>query len=139
MDFIYNKQNMEAHTFSKPYSTQKKNRQFFFAFIWEKHVVGLVFMCRYYAEIILKNDFSWFRAVMKNNYFHTRLKHNKKKWWFYFLFVLVRTTTKSIQFINKPVFLFSFFPCCYFAFISKQQQQKNRHFIYDLCHLRRLP
>jgi hypothetical protein len=51
---------------------------------------------------------------------------------FYFLFILVRTTTKSIQFINKPVFLFSFFPCCCFAFISKQQQQKNRHFIYDL-------
>jgi hypothetical protein len=61
-----------------------------------------------------------------------RPKHNKKKWRFYFLFILVRTTTKSIQFINKPVFLFSFFPCCCFAFISKQQQQKNRHFIYDL-------
>jgi hypothetical protein len=45
------------------------------------------------------------------------------------------TTTKSIQFINKPVFLFSFFPCCCFDFISKQQQQKNRHFIYDLSML----
>jgi hypothetical protein len=42
---------------------------------------------------------------------------------------------KSIQFINKPVFLFSFFPCCCFAFISKQQQQKNHHFIYDLSML----
>jgi hypothetical protein len=30
------------------------------------------------------------------------------------------------------VFLFSFFKCFYFAFISKQQQQKNRHFIDDL-------
>jgi hypothetical protein len=66
-----------------------------------------------------------------------RPKHNKKKLRFYFLFILVRTTqlrtaTKSIQFINKPVFLLSFFPYCCFAFISKQQQQNNRHFIYYL-------
>jgi hypothetical protein len=41
------------------------------------------------------------------------------------------TTTKSIQFINKPVFLFWFFPCFCFAFISKVATTKNRHFIYD--------
>jgi hypothetical protein len=65
----------------------------------------------------------------------SRPKQIKKKLRFYFLFILVRTTTKSMQFINKPVFLFLFFPCCCFAFISKQQQQKNRHFIYDLSML----
>jgi hypothetical protein len=42
----------------------------------------------------------------------------------------VRTTTKSIQFINKLLFLFSFFPCCCFVFISKQQQQQK---IVILC------
>jgi hypothetical protein len=34
-------------------------------------------------------------------------------------FILERTTTKSIQFIYKPVFLFRFFPCCCFASIRK--------------------
>jgi hypothetical protein len=65
-----------------------------------------------------------------------RPKHNKKKYDLFFLFILVRTTTKSIQFIKKPVFLFSFFLCCCFAFISRQQQQKNLHFIYDISMLR---
>jgi hypothetical protein len=58
-----------------------------------------------------------------------------KKRRFYFLFILVRTTTKSIQFMNKPVFLFWFFPCCCFAFISKAATTKNRQFIYDLSML----
>jgi hypothetical protein len=58
-----------------------------------------------------------------------------KKITIFFFLILVRTTTKSIQFINKPVFLFSFLPCCCFAFIIKQQQQKNLHFIYDLSML----
>jgi hypothetical protein len=61
-----------------------------------------------------------------------------KKMTFYFLFVLVRTITKSIQFINKPVFLFWFFSCCCFgcfAFISKQATTKNRYFIYELSML----
>jgi ABC-type microcin C transport system permease subunit YejE len=58
-----------------------------------------------------------------------KLKHTKKIT-FYFLFILVRTTSKSIQFINKPVFLFWFFPCCCFAFISKAATAKNHHFIY---------
>jgi hypothetical protein len=52
-----------------------------------------------------------------------------------FLFVLVRTTTKSIQFINKPVFLLSFFHCWYFAFISEAATTKKRQFIYDLSML----
>jgi hypothetical protein len=43
---------------------------------------------------------------------------------FIFCFLLVRTTTKSIQFINKPVFLFWFFPCCVFGFISKAATTK---------------
>jgi hypothetical protein len=53
----------------------------------------------------------------------------------FILFILVRTTTKSIQFINKPVFLLSFFPCWYFAFISKGATTKKRQFIYDLSML----
>jgi hypothetical protein len=48
---------------------------------------------------------------------------------------LVSTTTKSIQFIKKPVFLFWFFPCCCFGFISKAATTKNRQFIYDLSML----
>jgi hypothetical protein len=73
----------------------------------------------------------WFR--IQNKYFQMNIrditfetwalpakpKYNKKKWRYYFLFILVRTTTKSIQFTNKPVFLLLFFPCWYFAFISK--------------------
>jgi hypothetical protein len=53
----------------------------------------------------------------------------RKKRRFYFLFILARTTTKSIQFINKPVFLFWFFPYCCFGFISKAATTKNRQFI----------
>jgi hypothetical protein len=75
----------------------------------------------------------WFIWLI--NYYVTQSPSIKKKLRFYYLFILVRTTTKSIQFINKPVFLISFFPCCCFAFISKQQHQKNRHFIYDLSML----
>jgi hypothetical protein len=51
-------------------------------------------------------------------------------------FVYFGTHNNKIHIIiNKPVFLFSVFPCCCFAFISKQQQQKNHHFIYDLSML----
>jgi hypothetical protein len=53
----------------------------------------------------------------------------------YFLFILELTTTKSIQFINKPVFLFKFFPCCCFGLISKAATTKPRQFIYDLSML----
>jgi hypothetical protein len=42
---------------------------------------------------------------------------------------------KTIQFINKPVFLFSFFPCFCFAFISKQQQQqKSSLYTISVCY-----
>jgi membrane-associated HD superfamily phosphohydrolase len=37
---------------------------------------------------------------------------------------LVRTTTKSIQFINRPVFLFLFFHVVVLLLLTKQQQQK---------------
>jgi hypothetical protein len=53
-----------------------------------------------------------------------------QKWRFYFMLSLVRTTTKSIQFISKPVFSFWFFPCCCFGFICKAATTKNRQFIY---------
>jgi hypothetical protein len=43
-----------------------------------------------------------------------------------------RTSTKSIEIINKPVFLFWFFRCCCFGFISKAATTKNRQFIFDL-------
>jgi hypothetical protein len=48
----------------------------------------------------------------------------EKKLRFYFLFILVRTTTKSLQFINKPIFWF--FTCFGFVLVllAKQQQQK---------------
>jgi hypothetical protein len=57
------------------------------------------------------------------------------------LFILVLTTTKSIQFINKPVFLFWYFACCCFGFISKAATTKivslkkskiNIRFQYDM-------
>jgi hypothetical protein len=67
--------------------------------------------------------------------FIPRPKHNKKKWRFYFLFILVRTTTKSIQFINKPVFLFSFFRVVVLLLLANSNNYKNRHFIYDLSML----
>jgi hypothetical protein len=58
--------------------------------------------------------------------------YTKKKLRF-FLFILVRTTTKSIQIISKPVmFLFWFFSCCCFGFINKAATTKNCQFIYDL-------
>jgi hypothetical protein len=59
----------------------------------------------------------------------------EKKWRFYFLFILERTTKKSILFMNNPVFLFWFFPCCCFGFIGKAATTKNRQFIYDLSML----
>jgi hypothetical protein len=51
------------------------------------------------------------------------------------LFILVHTTTKSIQFINEPVFLFWFVSYSCFGFISKAATTKNRQFIYDLSML----
>jgi hypothetical protein len=65
----------------------------------------------------------------------SRSKHTWKKLRFYFLFILVITTTNSIEFINKPVFLFWFFPCCCFGFTSKAATTKDRQFIYDLSML----
>jgi hypothetical protein len=46
-------------------------------------------------------------------------------------FVYFGTHNNKIDTIYKQtrVFVYSFFPCCCFAFISKQQQQKNLHFI----------
>jgi hypothetical protein len=53
--------------------------------------------------------------------YKSRLKYTKKKWRFYFLFILVSTTTKSIQFMKKTsVFVLI---CC-FAFISKAETTK---------------
>jgi hypothetical protein len=55
---------------------------------------------------------------------------------YYFIFIKFlfwyTTQTKSIQFINKPLFLFWLFPCYCFGFISKAATTKNRQFIYDL-------
>jgi hypothetical protein len=65
---------------------------------------------------------------------HLKPKHTKKRR-YYIFFILVRTTTKSIQFIYKPVFLFWFFPCCCFGFISKAATTKNCQFIYNLSML----
>jgi hypothetical protein len=59
----------------------------------------------------------------------------KKNCRLYVLFILVRTTTISIQFIIKPVFWFWLFPCCCFAFISEAVTTKNSQFIYDLSML----
>jgi hypothetical protein len=61
------------------------------------------------------------------NVFRSRPKHTKKKWRFY--------NIKFIKWINKPVFLFWFFPCCCFGFISKAATTKNRQFMYDLSML----
>jgi hypothetical protein len=65
------------------------------------------------------------------NYLHTlpRPKHNKKKWRYYFLFILFRPTTKSIQFINKPVFLLWFFHVDVLLLLAMQQQQKTLIYI----------
>jgi hypothetical protein len=54
-----------------------------------------------------------------------------KKTTIWYLVILVRTTKKSIQSINKPVFLFWFFSCCCFGFISKAATTKNRQFVSD--------
>jgi hypothetical protein len=43
-------------------------------------------------------------------------------------FILVRTTTKSIQFINKPVFMFRFFHVVVLVLLAKQQQRKIVNF-----------
>jgi hypothetical protein len=51
------------------------------------------------------------------------------------MFILVRTTTKFIQLINKPGFLLGFFPFCCFGFISKAATTNNRQFKYDLSML----
>jgi hypothetical protein len=59
----------------------------------------LVFYTCSFAAFNIKN-LAW--RLPDNEY----TKHTKKKLQFYFLFILVRTTTKFIQFINKPVFLF---------------------------------
>jgi hypothetical protein len=63
-----------------------------------------------------------------------KLKHTKKNDDFIFMFILVRTTTKSIQFIKKSVFLF-FFSCCCFGFFGKAATIKNRQLIFDLSML----
>jgi hypothetical protein len=52
----------------------------------------------------------------------SRPKHTKKK--MTILFILVCTTTNSIQFINKPVFCFDFFHVVVLVLLAKQQQQK---------------
>jgi hypothetical protein len=56
--------------------------------------------------------------------YKSRPNHTKTKWRFYFLFILVRTTTKSIKFIKKTsVFVLIYSMCC-FAFISKAATTK---------------
>jgi hypothetical protein len=65
--------------------------------------------------------------------FFQGLKHTKKKLRFYSLFILERPTTKSIQFINKPVFLFWFFHVVVLVLPAKQQQQKSSIYIFDIC------
>jgi hypothetical protein len=72
------------------------------------------------AKLEFPHDFTFFQSLLVD-YLKTmnmdltpfattvvklRPKHTKKKLRFYFVFILVRTTTKSIQFIKKPVFLF---------------------------------
>jgi hypothetical protein len=51
-----------------------------------------------------------------------RAKDANKKMTIFFLFILVRTTTKSIQFINKPVFFV-------LVLLAKQQQQESSIYI----------
>jgi hypothetical protein len=50
-------------------------------------------------------------------------------------FVFGTHNNKIHTFYKKQLFLFWFFPCCCFAFISKAATTKNLQFIYDLSML----
>jgi hypothetical protein len=61
-------------------------------------------------------------------------KHNKKKDDFFFVYFGPHNN-KSIQFINKPVFLFHFFHVDFLLLLANSNNNKNRHFIYVLSML----
>jgi hypothetical protein len=62
------------------------------------------------------------QLVVGHFIFHLSKKQASLK---HLLFILVHTTTKSIQFINKPVFLLSYFIVDILLLLAKQQQQKS--------------
>jgi hypothetical protein len=63
-------------------------------------------------------------------------KHTKKNDDFIFC-LFWYAQQQNLYNLYKPVFLFSFFPCCCFGFISKVATTNNRQFIYDLSMLMR--
>jgi hypothetical protein len=90
---------------------------------------------QFFIENFSSNELSHSNTSLLTACDQNRAQAYEKKQRLYFLFILVRTPTTSIQFISKQVFLFWFFLCCCFAFISKAATTKNRHFIYDLSML----